>query len=629
MRKLIIFLLGVFMIFIFWCGWKSDNLQEELWKKSGKDFIADEVYVISGNWNSSFTFNGKIVPENIKTIVSNNWGVLKYLDCQEWEMVSRNRLIAKVFPDYSSPATKNLEIQKQSLISQKKNINSIISSTKENYDLQIKNLKNQKLNNERQLEVLKENVEILKNQKGSTSWDIKIQISTLEENIASLQRNLEITKENRKKEIAKLKENITNLRRDIRTNVKDTLLKIDEIFWVTDENDHKNDSYEAYLGAKNTSLKNNVENKFEQLNKKKGNMASLSDSELSSFLWEVINLTDMARECIDDSIISKELPQSMLKWEWGFYTILLTYSQNLSSMKTNFDSMYMNLDTVKNKYESQINELENNLSTYKNNLLNLKENKKSSSLNNLDTQINSLASNIIKLKNAVDDFDSRIKTTQKNKESKITELENQKINIQQNIDSINTQLSPEIIRAEVKGKVNEKFKSQWDTIKANKSICQIIPDSKNNFKVKIFSPKRLTLWSSVKIYINDNIVLDQKIQRELPSKDPVTQNYIYETSLDLEKNIDLKSQQDVKVEIEKKDLSSSKSQNKEILIPLDYVIPQLNWNFVYKVVNSESIEDKKNYAKLDYQKIKVELGQIDWWYIKILSWLTISDVVAR
>lgn len=45
----------------------------------------------------------------------------------------------------------------------------------------------------------------------------------------------------------------------IDTNV---IVFLDELLWITDENDNKNDSFENYLWAKNTSLKTTSENNF-------------------------------------------------------------------------------------------------------------------------------------------------------------------------------------------------------------------------------------------------------------------------------------------------------------------------------------------------------------------------------
>lgn len=44
------------------------------------------------------------------------------------------------------------------------------------------------------------------------------------------------------------------------TNISKIIEACDYILWVSDQNKYKNDSYEIYLWAKNTSFKNTAEN---------------------------------------------------------------------------------------------------------------------------------------------------------------------------------------------------------------------------------------------------------------------------------------------------------------------------------------------------------------------------------
>jgi len=64
----------------------------------------------------------------------------------------------------------------------------------------------------------------------------------------------------------KLNQSIKNSVSQSKSLTKNVLLKIDEMYGITDANKNKNDAFEDYLGAKNTSTKENIKNEFLKLN---------------------------------------------------------------------------------------------------------------------------------------------------------------------------------------------------------------------------------------------------------------------------------------------------------------------------------------------------------------------------
>jgi hypothetical protein len=93
----------------------------------------------------------------------------------------------------------------------------------------------------------------------------------------------------------------------------DAFKKIDEVFGITLGNKTKNDAYEIYLSAKNTSLKTQVESEFYRLYGMlpivSNIYSGMQNSEISQYLFDVANLLKICADAVNNSISSSTFPQ--------------------------------------------------------------------------------------------------------------------------------------------------------------------------------------------------------------------------------------------------------------------------------------------------------------------------------
>jgi hypothetical protein len=207
---------------------------------------------------------------------------------------------------------------------------------------------------------------------------------------------------------------------------------------------------------------------------------------------------------------------------------------------------------------------------------------------------------------------ANLKTT---KENQILSLDNQILQIQQSIDSLNVNLSSRNIYANVSWKVKEKVSSTWNNIWVNNPICQIIPNNKST-KIRIYSPIELNINDKL-IFEFNNKNYDILVENELIYKDPITQNYIYESNYlndDYFKNweiISLSFNEILKKDTEILDIK------KDIKIPISYIINKIGGNFIKIESNSWVLEKE------------VKLWNINWDFIEILSWLEDVNILCK
>lgn len=158
---------------------------------------------------------------------------------------------------------------------------------------------------------------------------------------------------------------------------------LDELLWVTDENEDDNNSFENYLWAKNTTLKTTAENALKLIIPKYKNYKTIyeqkvllwtaSNDEVEELLslWLELNksLRDLLKitfDVIDSSVVSSSFTQTMIN----------TYKNNISTFQSNIESVIM---TVSWEYILWLEWLINNLANFK------KEAK--STLDNLDNKL--------------------------------------------------------------------------------------------------------------------------------------------------------------------------------------------------------------------------------------------------
>ena len=617
MRKILY--VALLSLLLAWCSSKNQDTKS-ISDSNNAIFQQDNIktcnkYFVVWSWiNQKLSLKAKVVSSNIKNIISNNGWIVSYLNCENWKIVNSKTLLAIIKPDWSDPNIKNLLNQKASLNNQILNIKNIISSTKSDFSLQIQSLQNQKKSLENQIQILEGSLNKLLNQKKYWVNDLKSQIDNLKTQLKNLQDSKANLEKIKKTDLKKLNKNIQNNIFQAQSLAKDILLKIDEIYGIADKNKHKNDVFERYLWAKNSSAKLKIEDKFLQLN----NKFPSTNTWWSEYLWKLDDLVNLVKENIKDSApASRIFPQTQID---GYYQFFVQYDNNLISLKNALDTLINNFKAVKNNYENQIINLKNQIDNISSQIENINENKLNSYTSSLDIQINQTKSQLDNLKTNLTNIISQINSLKEKEKIQIKQLENQLTQIKTSLNQININLQEQKIYAGVNWKIKIKNTSAWNKVWPNSLLCQIVPN-KAWLKLQVYTNKNLNIWKYVS-FENDGKLCKSQIISKLPYKEPVSQNNIYETDnfatcswqkIDLS---NLLSEWKV-INVNYEDNDNTNIQ-KDIKIPLDFILNKLTGKYVQKVL-----------SWWDIKLIKIDIKNIDGLYAQIWSWLSISDKICK
>ncbi len=555
-----------------------------------------ESYSIWNYDKNNLLLKWVIVSDETKNITSPIWWVVSYLNCDAWKKVSKNTLIAQVKPDFNNPNIINLTIQKSSLLSQKANIESLKNNTISNLDNQIKSTKEQ-------IKILEKNIDLTKKSSNLSRKDLGKQIKWLQDTLKSLENNLELLKKAKKEALDKIAISEQSLLVNIKNISWDNLLKVDEIFWITEDNENKNDRYEDFLSAKNRELLLKVESDFTKLNDILPNIDNLSNNEISSFLSWMLVLDQNARDAVKESIVNVNLPQTQID---AFYTIFLNYTNSLSEIKNSWDSLENSRASIETNYDTQISSLENQIDTTKNNLENLQTNKVWSVDTWLELQLSNLESQLKTLKTNLDNLES-------SKKSQIINFDNQIVQLESSINSLNSSLAIRNIYSWVDWVIKQKLVSVWNNIWAWIPLCQIIPNNKST-KVKIYSPIELNIWDKLIFELNWE-KYEIIIENALVYKDAITQNFVYESNY-LDRKY-FKEGEIITLKFSNNNNDKVKIDNKNILVPVSYIENKIDWNFV-KIKTQTWVLEKK-----------VKLWDINWTMVEVIDWLKDVNQICK
>jgi len=601
MKKIFILSIVLFILVSCWTTEEKTN-NIDLWKK----IECKDAYNLWNINKADLKLKWVVITDDLKTVVSPMAWIIDILNCNAWKRVFSNTLIAKILPDFNNPNVVNLSIQKSSLVSQKTNLESMKSTTISNFDSQISDLKEQIIITEKNIWLTKKSSSLSKN-------DLNKQVQTLEDTLKNLETTLELTKKSKNDALEKIDISRTSLLTNLKSIWGDNLLKIDEVFWYTEKNKDLNNYYEDYISARDTSLLTKLKADFFKVNNWFINISNLSDNEISILLWELVELDNNARKAMKNSVANVRLPQTQID---SFYTLFLNYWNNLAGIKSSWDGLENSKSSTITTFDTQIASLENQINTTKTSLDNLKTNKIGSVDVGLDLQLSTLDSN---LKTLNTNLNNLIST----KESQVLSLDNQILQIKQSIDSLNTNLSVRNIYANTEWVIKQKNTSVWNNVWVNTSLCQIYPNKKST-KIKIYSPVELKAWDKL-IFDFWAKSFEVSIENVLVYKDPITQNYIYESNYlnnsDLFKDGEIltlkftdtnNDESVVENEIENNIVNDTINN-----IPVWYVINKINWNFL-KVNTATWVVTKK-----------VRLWPINWNSVEILDWLDWVNEICK
>ncbi len=333
--------------------------------------------------------------------------------------------------------------------------------------------------------------------------------------------------------------------------------------------------------------------KFPGIKERNAKFTTMSNEDARQFMTDATDFFSLAAQVMADSIADADyLPQAKLD---SLYATFTNTANALLTTKTNFDNLIASYDTIKTTYDTQKSSAQTNLDS-------LKSNKTAISDITLDSQINALELSV----RAVQD---QIKSLGNNKNLQTQQAQSQLLNNQQSLELLQNSLQGETLYSPFDGIVKSVNVQMSNKVTAGALVCQITPTEVESVKIQIFSSDKIPYGTDIYFYDQkDVLIASGVVTLELPYRDSLTQNYIYEFS---DPSLDLKEGTKLKIQFDEH------FQNDEVWIPLSYITPKLEGYFV-----------KKKYRD-GAQDIQVEVGDIDNGTIRILSGLQHNDIITK
>lgn len=358
-----------------------------------------ETFVVGSSGSEVLNLKGKVVADNVRNAVSGIAGTVEFLDCEKGKPVKAGALVAKIVPDPTDPAVKNLASQREALVLQIANTESIQASTKSNFATQLGSLATQKSNLDTQERLLASNLSKIAEQKSFGMKDIDkqlellaIQLKTVDVQIADLSASSKKLEESKTADVGKIATGIRNSRSQAKALVSNALVQIDETFGISDKNREKNDAFDTYLSAKNEGLKTSVLSGWSAANAAIAGFDALSDDDVAKYLQSVADLLAKTKDSVKASVPTSVLTQSAID---GLFATYAQYETNVLAAKNGIENAARSLETVRNGYDNQIlalstqiNAAENSKKSVQSNVDNVKNNKLGTYVASLDLQAN-------------------------------------------------------------------------------------------------------------------------------------------------------------------------------------------------------------------------------------------------
>jgi len=539
---------------------------------TGAGYDTWSLFVVGTSQASDNTAYGLVIADNVKNIVTSVGGNLDTLNCQPGSHVTADSVIAKIGAS-SDVATQNSQIQYLSLQQQIDNMQKIISMTDANFGVQADILQKQKENNAYLMDNLQQSKDLNAN-------DMNLSIQSLQ----TQQNALEDT-QNRDQN--KMDTSVQDMRDQLTNSISDALKKVDDIF--------NSSIYGSLVGVNNTSLKAKVIAQYQNLRDRYQNIEDISDSDFSTYLSQLSIMLKNAALTLTASTPSQTLPQTTtagLSID-GLYATYLGLSTSMVASKSSYDSLLASATSLEATDSTQLDTINTNIES-------LSDNKSELSRISSDTQI----ANMVLAQASVD---SQLASLDNNKAIQLATLNSQLITLQQNEAMLGNNLQGEILLAGVNWIIKTKSVVEGNKVAPSTMICQIVPDGDQNLKIQIYSYTRIALGQAITFYRDSTLLGNGQIVYELPYKDAATQNYIYEmvgTSLPV-------------LDWEKVLVKFTAGQSDgQLWVPLPYIVPRLEWNYVKKLVSGTP------------QETPVMLWEINGSVVQVMSGLHANDQIV-
>lgn len=617
MKKYIILSLILTSLLISSC-WKEEKVVQ-------KYYSTWTVQTWTINLNTSFVWY--VEAENTVSLSAKIWWRITAIYKQEWDRVQAWELLAEL--DWSE--AKVWYTSASNIVSTLENMK---NQTSDMFDAQIKAM-------EAKIEQVKawntwielwlsDTKSITDAQlKTALSWveQAKVWLDTAKTNLVQTKIVLNTTKDHiYKNTISAITNSVI-----LNTNI---INFVDNLLWITEENEDKNDSFQDYLSAKNTRYLKDAENEFEEVNKlfieyktlyeeniENKNPDNETIKEIAS-KWVIIAeklkvLLSSIYDVLDNSIANVQLTQTTID---SYKSQISTMWQNIESSLLTVSWDYIlglkgsieNMETFKTESEMQISLLEKQVSLAEKTLETANNNYEQYKAMS-EGQINEVSTQKNVTENQLKEALAWLEALKNQKQTSLSEIQ-AKINEasgQQN--SAWVMISNSKIVSPISWVVINKYWEVGQVIWWGMPIIVVANETKLQIKVWVDDniSSNIKVWDSVQIEIEwTDKQISWIIKNIYPSKDNITKKNTIEIDL---------SEDNLKIwTIAKVYFDNTSNTNNSIIIPNSAIIQKFMLPWVYvledgkaKFKNIEILEQSENFSKISW---------IEVWETIITSW---------
>ncbi len=557
-----------------------------------------------------------------------------------WDVVEEGQLLAEL--DWSE--AKTWYSSSSNIINSLTNLR---ESTSLSYDKQIESVEAQIQQLEKSLELSQISIDWAQSWVNDTNNITSSQINTVKNQISQAELWLETSELN----YQNTKQTLEQKEEDIYTNSKNSITSantlwnsmfdyLDNIFWVTDENKNKNDSYEIYLGAKNSSQKSKTENlieswilKFKWLNDSYSNLTTRDEIKIALneyydfFNNDVKDILSSSYKTLENSINSNTLTQEQINefkrtisdFQSKNESVILTVSWNyMIWLKWSLDSIESIAKEKKSTLDMLQKQIENNKKQIEilNQTLETYESQSSWSINEAQTWLKQAQKQKEIVQSQILEAKSWLEALIQKKNSSINEINTQISQARASQNDAWVMIQNTKIYAPFSGVISNKVAIEWQVVWAWTPILYLSDSSDVKAVVNVWENiiDSLSLWDSVNVkvdWLSD--IFTFEVSKIYPTKDEITKK----TSVEVSYNNDLK---DIKVWSYSKVYFDVSNKDKQwLLIPNESIVSKYMLPWVY-LLDSDWVA---RFKKIEILNQNDDFSQITWlslWDTVITYW---------
>lgn len=411
---------------------------------------------------------------------------------------------------------------------------------------------------------------------------------------------------------------------------------LDNLFWVTESNKTKNDDFEDYISAKNTSLKSQFEDDFENIIKEFKTLKNLpltNNDEIkkalnqynSLFSNDVRNILKtsftMMENSIESSNFSSQTIQSYKTQIASFQSqneqVILTVSGNyILWLKWSIDS----INNFEKEKKSSLELLQRQISQAQKQVETLKSTYKQYSsvwswqLTSVTTQTQVAQKQKELAQNSLQEAKAWLSALVEQKNAALKQIDAQISEVEWWKDSNAVMIENWKIYSSIDWIITSKTWEVWQVVWAWMPILVVSKDDK--IKIVVFVWEELlngiNVWNEVKVEIDwTSEIKTWVIKNILPTRDQITKKVWVEIEV-------LNEKQDIKIWSSSKVYFNVKEENIWIIISNDAILSNMlvpgvyvieNWKVVFK--NIKILKQNDNFSQVEWLNI---------WEIIITEW---------